>query len=277
MPLPIERVKAIQKARTLSSIQFPLTSALETYQGARTPTLFSQYSPTLCSPCSHTLFLHPVPTSCYNCLDILPKKIFSQPRSPTRGRNRKQSLKMQPLDWQTLVRLDQPFEKIYNPLDIKPAPRPPIRPWLALEPRGRGEDYEGEDYVAYQMRMWSTIATIDPNLWEPEVMRPGPLKVPVYSLSNPLLPLSLQIRRLFAMALHILLDIFNFFHFLFSGVSSLVYRLVTTADWKLLFMLAAAWQLAGYLPGMAGGMLADGGEADSPVYTIFVPGGKAIW
>jgi hypothetical protein len=252
MPLPIERVKAIQKAQTLSSIQFPLTSALETYQGSRTPTLFSQYSPTLCPRCSHTLLFHPVLTSSYSCLDLLPKQIFSQPRSPTRGRNRKQSLKMQPLDWQTLARLDQPFEKIYNPLDIKPVPRPPTRPWLALEPRERGEDYEDEDYVAYQMRMWSTIATIDPNHWEPEVIRPGPLKVLVYSLINPLVPLSLQIRRVFAMILHILLAIFNFLHFLFSGVSSLVYRLVSTADWELLLMLAAAWQLAGYLPGMAG-------------------------
>ena len=37
-----------------------------------------------------------------------------------------------------------------------------------------------------------------------------------------------------------------------------------------------AWQLAAYLPGIVGDMLADMGEVSSPVYMIFVQGVKAI-
>jgi hypothetical protein len=105
----------------------------------------------------------------------------------------------------------------------------------------------------------------------------GLLKVFVHSLSNPLLPLSLPIRHIVSKTLSILTIIFNIFLFLFLGSSRLVYGLVAIAEWKLLIMGAAAWKLVSYLPGMAGSILAGGGEVNSLSVHSICPGREGNW
>ncbi len=56
----------------------------------------------------------------------------------------------------------------------------------------------------------------------------------------------------------------------------LICEVVGNVEWEVIIAMAVANQIVKFLPGMRGEVLADGGEVDRPVYTIFVKGGRAI-
>jgi hypothetical protein len=210
-------------------------------------------------------------------IDPFPDHIFLQLRSLKRSiQKAKRAKQMEAMHWPSGIRANRPFEPISQHIQNnffttppRPRPQPLLRP--ALRPRQIPTQYYLE-----QARFYEENFGPDPFATEPEVIQPGPLKVLVVSLINLLAKFCLPTLDAGALAVSG-----------FIAISSLVFRglwtllkfgcsVVCSIEWEAFVAMVVASQLVKFLPGMDGEALADGGEGDGPVYTVFVKSGRAI-
>jgi len=205
-------------------------------------------------------------------LDPFPDHIFPQLRSLKRSIQKARKAKqMEAMHWQSGIRPNRPFEPIAQRLQnnffttpqslLRPVPRPRQIP---------------TQYYLEQAPFYIENLGPDPFATEPEVIKPGPLKVLVFSVINLLAKFFLPTLNVGASAVSGFIATYNL---VFRGLWALVKfgcSLVCSIEWEALVAMAVASQLVKFLPGMGGEVLADGGEADVPVYTIFVKRGRAI-
>jgi len=207
-------------------------------------------------------------------IDPFPNHIFPQLRSLKRSiQKAKRAKRMEPIHWQSGIRPNRPFEPISqhiqnNFFNTPPRAEPPLRP----TPRSRPNPTQ---YYLEQAAFYVENFGPDPFATDREVIKPGPLKVLVCSVINFLAKVFLPTLKAGASTVS---GFVAFSNLVFQGLWTLLKvgcSLVCSIEWEALVAMAVASQLVKFLPGM-GGALADGGEGEGPVYTMFVQGGRAI-
>lgn len=210
------------------------------------------------------------------CLDPFPDHIFPQLRSLKRSIQKARKAKqMEAIHWQSGIRPNRPFEPIPERLqnNFFTTPSRP-QPQSLLRPAPCHRQIPTQYYLE-QAPFYVENLGPDPFATEPEVIKPGPLKVLVFSVINP--------AKFFLPTLNVGTSAVSGFiatcNLVFRGLWTLVKfgcSLLCSIEWEALVAMAVASQLVKFLPGMGGELLTDGAEADGPVYTIFVKGGRAI-
>lgn len=209
-------------------------------------------------------------------LDPFPDHIFPQLRSLKRRIAKANRHKqMDPMDWESGIRPNRPFEHFQQQVSFSP-PRPPPPP----PPQASRRRQIPTQYYLEQAPFYAENFGPDPFATEPEVIQPGPLKV-----------LVLKFLRIFRACVVPGLDVIASLVFGLLLLARLIAHWVLLIPFKTLYeallsveremfeiflMIAIANQIVSLLLGMDGEVLTDGGEGEGPVYTMFVQGGRAI-
>jgi len=187
---------------------------------------------------------------------------------------------MVPINWDTGIHTNRPSQhSTQHSLDYYHSPRPHhnVIPFPNPAPAEQRVRQIPTAYYLEQAPFYAEYFGPDPYATEPEVIRPGPLKIFVYALLS-LFSSPLSTIKNFFLALATAGPLLAVFNFVSSGLLAFVKLVcghVADVHWDVFVAMALANVLVKLLPEI-GGEIVMKQEVDEPVYTLFVKGGEAI-
>jgi hypothetical protein len=203
-------------------------------------------------------------------LDPFPDHIYPQLRSLKRAIAKANRFKhMEPVNWQSGIRPNRPFEPLKNNFSFSP-PRP-------LPQQGPRPRQIPTQYYLEQAPFYAENFGPDPFATEPEVIQTGPLKTLVLKFLAIFSTFAVPGLDAIASLVFRLLLVSRFIaYWALRFPFKRICEFVVHVEWEVLLAMAIANQIVKYLPGMGREVLPDAGDGDGPVYTMFVQGGRAI-